>query len=106
MSSNNPDDELRGQIEIHLKGDYACTRVWEAWEVGTMTQDDFIPLEETERVDEILTLLAQERAKADIAARIDALERVLRNCPMPILSYEQVSDWIAELKAKELESGV
>lgn len=25
---------------------YSCTRVWEAWQIGTMTQDDFEPLEE------------------------------------------------------------
>jgi hypothetical protein len=26
---------------------YVCTRVWEAWSVGTMSQDDFTPLAET-----------------------------------------------------------
>ena len=25
-----------------LSGLYCCTRVWEAWQVGTMTQDDFV----------------------------------------------------------------
>ena len=31
---------------------YDCTRVWEAWSYGTMTQDDFVPV--TERLDDIL----------------------------------------------------
>lgn len=25
-----------------LSGLHCCTRVWEAWQVGTMTQDDFV----------------------------------------------------------------
>ena len=25
-----------------LNGLHCCTRVWEAWQVGTMTQDDFV----------------------------------------------------------------
>jgi len=33
-----------------------CDRVWEAWHVGTMTQDDFIPADED---DDILTTTAQ-----------------------------------------------
>jgi hypothetical protein len=26
-----------------LGGTYICTRVWEAWEAGTMTEEDFTP---------------------------------------------------------------
>lgn len=40
-----------------LSDDFACTRVWESWQFGTMTQDDFVPLNETERVDELLALI-------------------------------------------------
>lgn len=33
---------------------YDCTRVWEAWNVGTMDQDDFVPIiEDDSRIDEI-----------------------------------------------------
>jgi len=40
------DEELHDSI-------LACSRVWEAWQYGTMTQDDFTPaIEETEWVDE------------------------------------------------------
>jgi hypothetical protein len=34
---------------------YACTRVWEAWQYGTMTEEDFTPAAETEIRDELIT---------------------------------------------------
>ena len=46
-------------ITDQLSDDYACTRVWEAWQVGTMTQDDFVLLTETERVDELKQAILQ-----------------------------------------------
>jgi len=45
--------KLEDTINYHLSEDYACTRVWEAWNVGTMTEDDFTPLTETDRASEI-----------------------------------------------------
>ena len=50
------DADLREMIRAALEGElsvtaYDCTRVWEAWGVGTMTEDDFEPV--TERLDEI-----------------------------------------------------
>jgi len=40
-------DELAELIASELPGDvYACTRVWEAWSYGTMSQDDFTPANE------------------------------------------------------------
>lgn len=33
---------------------YDCTRVWEAWSYGTMSQDDFVPIvDDAERIAEI-----------------------------------------------------
>lgn len=44
-----------------LSGTWHCTRVWEAWSVGTMSQDDFEPVEESdtpgELADAVLALL-------------------------------------------------
>lgn len=31
-----------------LRGLYGCGRVWSAWGVGTMTEDDFYPADESE----------------------------------------------------------
>lgn len=59
---------------------YDCTRVWEAWSIGTMSQDDFEPV--TDRLDEIvdaiLVALSESQAAdagGDIltAAAVEAL---------------------------------
>jgi hypothetical protein len=72
------DEELHEKVSELLRGDYACNRVWEAWQVGTMTVDDFQPLEETVRTDEIVSLIQSE-----ITAVLDrlqvAMERPITN---------------------------
>lgn len=63
-------DELAQLIAEHLGGTYHCTRVWEAWNVGTMSQYDFKPVDESETPTEI----------AD--AIIDAIRAAISaNCP-------------------------
>ena len=49
-SESGTDDEL-GEI---LNCAYACIRVWEAWSVGTMTEDDFQPAAETAIRDDLI----------------------------------------------------
>lgn len=44
-------DAVRNAIAAQLVGTYYCGRVWSAWQVGTMREDDFTPAEE---VDEVL----------------------------------------------------
>lgn len=55
-------DALIDAIAQGLHGTWHCTRVWEAWHVGTMSQDDFKPVDEsetpTEIADAVLALLA------------------------------------------------
>ena len=55
-------DALIDAIAQGLHGTWHCTRVWEAWHVGTMSQDDFEPVDEsetpTEIADAVLVLLA------------------------------------------------
>mgnify|MGYP006957809842 CR=1 FL=1 len=55
-------DALIDAIAQGLHGTWHCTRVWEAWHVGTMSQDDFEPVDEsetpTEIADAVLALLA------------------------------------------------
>ena len=71
-------DELAQLIAEHLGDTYHCTRVWEAWNVGTMGQDDFKPVDESdtpaELADAVLALFTadQMRAYADRAARATA----------------------------------
>lgn len=40
-------------IAEHLSGTYHCTRVWSAWNVGTMTQDDFGDVAESDTPGEL-----------------------------------------------------
>lgn len=55
-------DALIDAIAQGLHGTWHCTRVWEAWHVGTLSQDDFEPVDEsetpTEIADAVLALLA------------------------------------------------
>ena len=55
-------DALIDAIAQGLHGTWHCTRVWEAWHVGTMSQDDFEPVDESDTptaiADAVLSLLA------------------------------------------------
>lgn len=42
------------QLHELLRDEYACTRHWSAWDVGTMTRADFVPMGETEIVADLL----------------------------------------------------
>ena len=46
MNRINDVDKLADIIRDELLGMYYCKRVWSAWNVGTMTQDDFLSAEE------------------------------------------------------------
>jgi HEPN domain-containing protein len=46
-------EALADKIAESLTSAYVCTRVWSAWNVGTMTEDDFKPADESELSGEI-----------------------------------------------------
>lgn len=49
-----PDAEaLTDIIAAGLRGTYHCTRVWSAWGIGTMSEDDFSSVEESDTPAEI-----------------------------------------------------
>lgn len=58
-------DALRDLIAGAIGGDtYDCTRVWSAWGVGTMSEDDFVPVvEQDERLYEIADSFLAEVAR-------------------------------------------
>lgn len=62
--SGIPSVELRVAIQRALLaalGDtYDCTRVWSAWAVGTMDEDDFVPV--LDRLDELIDEIVAEIA--------------------------------------------
>lgn len=58
----NTNERFDEQLLDLLQGHYACTRVWEAWNVNTMTRDDFIPLEECDEVvEDFKTFISSEK---------------------------------------------
>lgn len=67
-------EQVKDIISEHLTAIYACTRVWEAWSVGTMSEDDFVPAGETEFSDELtaalLAALAKEPAQAQTGGEV------------------------------------
>lgn len=81
--AENPvgDELLKGkmlnEIGEHLRGDYGCTRIWEAWQVGTMTEEDFYPLEESERVEELADLFMKFLEADRERAVAEAIEYVI-----------------------------
>jgi hypothetical protein len=74
-----PYADLRERIANALQDDvYACTRVWEAWQVGTMTADDFTPAWENEDVlDNIIAALGDTVSVAEHERLVDEAEAVL-----------------------------
>lgn len=58
-------ETLKDVMAAVLGGDaYDCTRVWSAWGVGTMTDDDFVPIvEQEERLYELVDACIDEFAK-------------------------------------------
>ena len=65
-------DELAQLIAEHLGGTYHCTRVWEAWNVGTMSQDDFEPVDESETPTEIADAIIDAIRAAISAKKVGA----------------------------------
>lgn len=48
-------EAMRDAIAEALGDAYDCTRVWSAWSIGTMTQDDFqLVTDDEERLEEIV----------------------------------------------------
>lgn len=51
-------EQVRKILVGYLNGEHYCTRVWEAWNYGTMTEDDFEEID----VDEIIEAIKAEAA--------------------------------------------
>lgn len=60
MGAHGADSELDEILGLA----YACTRAWEAWQYGTMTEEDFTPAAETEIRDDLIAWRDAAVAKA------------------------------------------
>lgn len=66
--TNKERAELIDLIAHHLHGTYHCTRVWHAWGIGTMSQDDFEDVCRSDTPAELAdAILASRAAKAPAA---------------------------------------
>lgn len=53
------DEELRQRVADCLREVYTCSRVWEAWQYNTMTEDDFAPAwESDDLIDDLVAALS------------------------------------------------
>ena len=67
---------LDERIRYFLQDNYACTRVWEAWSYGTMTEDDFTPMEDDEDIVNDFKTLVQEQVDRAIAEKDKHITRL------------------------------
>ncbi len=63
-------EAIRSALEAELVEAYDCTRVWDAWNVGTMGEDDFTAV--TDRLDEIVGTVAAALSAAPVSAWQDS----------------------------------
>lgn len=65
-------------LRKHLTSDiYFCTRVWEAWQVGTMGEEDFTPVnEDDDFIEELATALIAPLPSPPNESMIEALKQI------------------------------
>lgn len=86
-------DSIKQAIAVVLGDAYDCTRAWSAWGVGTMGQDDFVPVvDQDSRLDEIVD--------AVLAALPDSKQK-----PVGVVSKDAPSGIALTLEGANLEVG-
>lgn len=86
---------LTSAIAGALSGTWHCMRVWEAWHHGTMSEDDFEPVAESETPREIAEIVAGMYASAldDVVERaISEFERRDRGIPQAHIASQLVAE--------------
>lgn len=82
VSSPISREALVDLIAEGLRGTYHCGRVWEAWSVGTMSEGDFSPVDESdtpgEIADAVLALLAAALAADAVASPVLLLAQIIQ----------------------------
>lgn len=98
-------DGTDDQLHELLRTEYACTRSWEAWQYGTMTQADFTPMGETEIVGDLLAWRdAAVRAAFDamlppgLDERVAEITAFLKTVSVNYFDYGRLHDERADLK--------
>lgn len=78
-------ERLTDAIAAGLHGTYHCTRVWSAWQVGTMDENDFEPVDESdtpgELADAVLALIGTAPAAQAPQAATASVEGLANHVP-------------------------
>jgi hypothetical protein len=91
---------VRDALAETLGDAYDCTRVWSAWGVGTMSQDDFVPVaEDDDRLHE-LTIAALDAS--GVAELLEALRLCYDHCRLyyPEVEHNNVGEAVRSALAK------
>ena len=97
-------ERIADTVRDNLGDIFACTRAWPAWQVGTMTEDDFTPAGETELADEIAAAVAEIYTHPASTSG----ERVWEMAMMAAIGEDgpkSVADAIGKLKAGSVPEG-
>jgi hypothetical protein len=66
---------VRDAIAETLGDAYDCTRVWSAWGVGTMSQDDFVPVaDDNDRLQELAVAALDASGASDLLAALQMVK--------------------------------
>ncbi|QLB38272.1 hypothetical protein phiGT1_60 [Sulfitobacter phage phiGT1] len=100
-------ERVKAAIAEALGDAYDCTRVWEAWSVGTMTENDFFLVsDDGDRLDD-LARAAIAAMQPDDAAQIRQCKRMIEAGANPQdmrdlgFAQEHIDAAIAELEAEQ-----
>lgn len=99
MSTQNERELARDRLADAIGGDaFDCTRTWSAWGVGTMSEDDFVPIiNDDNRLNEIL-----DHVCAPLLSRIAELEAEAKELASVIRQQDERIDALSK-DAKRLD---
>jgi len=75
------DDAIRDALAEGLSEvAYLCGRVWEAWDYGTMGEDDFAPASEDEEFLDSLVVAVREAVKPRVIENVEEMDELPLKC--------------------------
>src|SRR5687767_3012211 len=74
-------EKLDGLLRDETSNTYVCGRVWHAWNVGTMSEDDFTKFDSGDRIEQLVyevEAICEERIQQEKSTLADALTEALK----------------------------
>ena len=101
MKSEQPEQEpvaLREALASALTSVYVCGRVWSAWGVGTMSEDDFIPASESDEVlDELVSAVTTPpKRKEWVGMEWEDIQQARQKCGSMVEAMQYINNWLKE----------